>query len=60
MTVVIPMVVGLLMVLIGVICIKLFDEKIRAKFILKFIITWSIVVGFLMWLFGMGYIIYKL
>ena len=60
MTVVIPMVVGLLMVLIGVICIKLFDEKIRAKFILKFIITWSIVVGFLMWLFGIGYIIYKL
>ena len=60
MKMMIPMGIGLLVALISIICIKVFDDKIRSNFKLKFLVTWSTVVGLLTWLVGFVYVIVKL
>ena len=54
------MVIGLLILLIDVIVIKIYDQKIRENFKLKFIVTWSTIVALLLWVGGIIYVILKM
>ena len=61
MKIAIPMIIGLMLVLVDGVLLKIpsIRDKAEENFVIKFILTWSFIIGLVLWLCGIVFLIYN-